>query len=206
MLNKLFDSIFQCGITGNTRFNVSATNSFISHPSEQEVTFTLSGYMVILENYYVPYPPEATHGLLFPYAASDIGDWEWTWTSSAPLIDYGNQVHFHKEGNGGKIQFHNDINDPNREDRAGDVLLPAWTLALTDSGIFFHTNDYEHSYPWHYDKGVTGIFPNYELTDTLIFHSDESEFFGPRMNVVTFTKAPRRCCPLRPLWRWLYRL
>lgn len=205
MLKKLLDSIFPCGIIGNTRFNVTVTTNFTSQPSGQEVTFTLSGYMVILENYYVPHPPATAHGLLYPYAASDIGDWEWTWTASEPLIDYGNQVRFHKEGNGGKIEFHNDENDPNL-DRAGDVFLPAWTLDLTGSEIYFHLNDWEHSYPWHYDKGVSGIFPNYELTDTILFHGEESDFVGPKTYMATFTKVPKPCCTLRPLWRWLYRL
>lgn len=207
MFNKLLNKLLKCGITDGTRYNISGMVTDFPNPSDQSAVLTLSGYMEIKENYYTPRPPAMGNGLPYPYVASDIDQWQWTWTASEPLVDYGNQTSFIKQGNGGTIEFHNDEND---KDRPGDVFLPAWELDLTGSNNEFHTNDLaEIGGTPRYDMGISGTSPNYEITDTLIFHVDETNFLGGGhiiTHVVTFTREPKRFCPLAPLWRWLYRL
>jgi len=206
MFNKLLDKTLKCGVTNGSRYNLSAEIPEYRTPSGQQAHLTLKGYIVFRENYYTSKPPEPGDGGMYPYVASDIDRWEWTWVSPVPLADFGNQDRFHQAGSNGTIEFHN---DPNDASRPGDGFLPAWTFDLPGSSIHSHVNDLAGGTPGYYDMGINGAFPNYEMTETIRFDVDSSNFFGGPQTIthdVTFTRAPERFCPLAPLWRWLYKL
>ena len=131
--------------------------------------FDVNGYIEFSDNYYYSRAPSVGDGgALYPWVSSDIISWFWTLTIyDTSLLDQGYESEYQKSGNGGSIQFHNDINDSSRP---GDGFLVAFSLGLSGSNISFYDNDLDRT--WNspkYDMGIVGSYPDYTKTNTFEF-------------------------------------
>lgn len=144
--------------------------------------FEVAGYIEFSDNYTLTgYRNGAVLGPdLYPVVQMDMISWnlEYTIYDEAKLAS-GYLSSYSMSGNSGYINFGNDVNDLDRPDD-GFLMARELNLGTTDILIFGNDLDRCWSSPC-YNEGITGMLPNYTLSDTLRFSFGTTTFFDDRV-------------------------